>query len=220
MDWNIIKKLNDFETLPDIHTDDTSHGVLLSSSGLIVRDVWMEINKQFPMVTCDDFIIMPNHFHGIINMSGSAGTMKKAGTKPNQNSKGNLNDNLLVGMGGITGIHNPMLSENLGRIIRWFKGKSSRNIRKFNPEFKWQSRFYDHVIHNPEAYQRIVKYMMENPSRWAEDKMRTNKLYYIMKNEAFKQIQFCTGCCAFIRGFRRDGRSFIPVCLCSGFQTR
>ena len=72
--------------------------------------------------------------------------------------------------GGITGKHNPMLGTGLGRIIRWYKGRVTFESRKIDPLFAWQARYHDHIIRNDERYQRIKKYIINNPANWPDDK--------------------------------------------------
>ncbi len=171
-----IQRHDDWEkrvTSADIHD---SHAVLLSPEGIIVRDIWKEISVRFPMASCEDIMIMPDHIHGIINISRSSPTKEKQ--RPMMSPILNLKSaNCNVGkgkflsadhVGGATASHNPMLFGGLSNVIRWFKGKTTFYIRKHIPGFSWQSRFHDHIIRNPDAYRKVVKYMNENPFRWSE----------------------------------------------------
>jgi putative transposase len=72
--------------------------------------------------------------------------------------------------GGATGDKNPMLQENISRIIRWFKGRTSYEIRKQKPDFSWQSRFHDHIIRDAKSFEHIQNYILDNPRKWQEDK--------------------------------------------------
>jgi len=72
--------------------------------------------------------------------------------------------------GGITGIKNPMLSDNLSKIIRWYKGRVSFESHKIQADFAWQPRFHDHIIRNNSSFQRIKNYIYENPAKWTDDK--------------------------------------------------
>ncbi|MFM9825871.1 transposase [Flavobacterium sp.] len=74
------------------------------------------------------------------------------------------------GIGGFAGENNPMLADNISRIIRWYKGRCTFEIRKINPNFGWHPRFHDHIIRNSESFERIKNYIEENPARWEEDK--------------------------------------------------
>lgn len=74
------------------------------------------------------------------------------------------------GIGGFAGANNPMLANNISRIVRWYKGRCTFEMRKVNPNFEWHPRFHDHIIRNSESFERIQTYIEENPARWDEDK--------------------------------------------------
>ena len=68
--------------------------------------------------------------------------------------------------GGFANIKSPMLNNNISRVIRWYKGACTFQIRKSNPKFHWQSRFHDHMIRNPREYHDIAEYIQNNPMNW------------------------------------------------------
>ena len=70
-----------------------------------------------------------------------------------------------VSTGGVTKNNNPMLHHNLSRIIRWYKGRTTFEIRKTNANFAWQTRFYDHIIRDFYSYHRIEEYIQNNPRK-------------------------------------------------------
>ena len=72
--------------------------------------------------------------------------------------------------GGFAGDKNPMLNENISRIIRWYKGRCSFEMRKIHADFEWLSRFHDHIIRDSNEFERIQTYIENNPSKWFEDK--------------------------------------------------
>jgi hypothetical protein len=61
-------------------------------------------------------------------------------------------------------------SKNLASIIRGFKTGVTKNARLIHPDFAWQSRFHDRIIRNNEEFQRISKYIRNNPANWRDDK--------------------------------------------------
>jgi len=61
-------------------------------------------------------------------------------------------------------------SKNLASIIRGYKIGVTKNARKINPDFQWQSRFYDIIIRNQKSFYRISNYIINNPQKWKEDK--------------------------------------------------
>ena len=71
--------------------------------------------------------------------------------------------------GGITGNKNPMLHDNISRIMNWYKGRVAFESHKFNRLFGWQPRFHDHIIRDFDEYQRIKNYIRNNPKNWNRD---------------------------------------------------
>ena len=59
---------------------------------------------------------------------------------------------------------------SLSKIIRWFKGRVSYEIRKNNGIFSWQGRFYDQIVRNDRSLYAIRKYIADNPINWDNDK--------------------------------------------------
>lgn len=127
----------------------------LTPIGQLAQQYWQEIPQQFPFAQLKAFVIMPDHMHGIIIIEGA--------------STDAIN-RVCTGAGGITGAKNPMLSQNLSRIIRWYKGRTTYESRKTNPNFTWQPRFYEHIIRDDRAFKNIANYIYNNPKKWAIDK--------------------------------------------------
>lgn len=147
------------------------------------EEYWIEIVKKFPYVELGNFQIMPNHIHGIliIDKSVAAAAVETRFIASNLGERieddANISETRLIAsvpqndeVGGFSGKNNPMLAGNISRIIRWYKGRCTFEMRKTNPNFGWHSRFHDHIIRNSESFERIQNYIAENPSRWEEDK--------------------------------------------------
>jgi REP element-mobilizing transposase RayT len=64
----------------------------------------------------------------------------------------------------------PMKKFGLGTIIRWYKAKTSKEIRNNNLFFAWQSRYYDEIIFDKERLKVIFNYIKNNPKNWEKDK--------------------------------------------------
>ena len=43
--------------------------------------------------------------------------------------------------------------------------------------FDWQSRFHEHIVRTEETYKTIANYIVNNPSKWAEDSLFKNNIY-------------------------------------------
>ncbi|WP_445457702.1 transposase [Flavobacterium sp. HNIBRBA15423] len=113
---------------------------------------------------------MPNHFHGIIFIGNNAYNGNDAlqcrdalqcVSTENPVSKNKTND-------GYKNQFGPQ-SKNLASIIRGFKSAVTVQARRINPNFGWQPRFHDHIIRNPNAYENISQYIIDNPKKWKED---------------------------------------------------
>lgn len=142
----------------------------LSIPGCLAWHFWRQIPEHQSNVVLDQFVAMPNHVHGIIGITGSNNN-KSVGSSIHRDLKGNS--------GGITQQYNPMLYKNhLGKIIRWYKGRCTFEIRKRRQlHFSWQSRFYDHIIRNENSLNRIREYIANNPLRWQIDREHPGRVH-------------------------------------------
>ena len=162
--------------------------MILNTAGVLAEEYWIEILKQFPYVEFGNFQIMPNHMHGILIIDKSvadaavetrfiASNLDEIIEDESIEDDADSSETRLIAsvpgkeeIGGFAGENNPMLADNISRIIRWYKGRCTFEMRKNNPNFEWHSRFHDHIIRNSESFERIQNYIEENPARWEEDK--------------------------------------------------
>lgn len=178
-----------------------NHQMILSPMGQLAHQIWMEIPVHFPFVRLGAFVVMPNHVHGIIIIDKPEGDGNREGDGNGEgNGEANGTDAInrvptkipiptkisipteipistiipIPTAGGITGPHNPMLHDNLSRIIRWYKGRTSFECRKPHTPFAWQSRFHDHIIRDDRSFETIWNYIVNNPHNWGDDKFHGN----------------------------------------------
>jgi putative transposase len=132
--------------------------IYLSEVGEVGLEEWLNTSKIRPNVFLDDFMIMPNHIHGII------------GIKPEENDFGtNCRDApRRVSTGNKFG---PLQPKSLSSIINHFKGAVKRRCSKNNNEwFQWQSNYYEHIIRDEADYARVKEYIANNPTNWQFDR--------------------------------------------------
>lgn len=153
--------------------------VNLSDFGVIASNLWQEIPDNFDGVEIDEFIIMPNHIHGIIKIT-CRGLINQTPTLM-VNSPTTLITNELES--NISDANNLMKSDKylLGKIIRYFKAKTTKKIRDNNFYFQWQKNYYEHIIKSEESLNSIRIYILNNPSRWILEKQITSD--YKLKNK-------------------------------------
>lgn len=128
--------------------------MVLNGNGVIVQNRWKWLGNQYPYVELDEFIIMPNHTHGIIVIDGC-----------------------LVGTGRDLSLHSQKI-KSLSEIIGAFKTTSSKEIHSNGlVDFKWQRSFYDRIIRNDKSLYQIRKYIHENPMKGERDRNNLDNLW-------------------------------------------
>lgn len=145
--------------------------LIATPEGEIAQQCWLEMFEHFDNAKMDEFVIMPNHMHGIIFIDDP----EQKSARFTQSKQAALEDEeyfLLPPRGGITGDNNVMLTRHsIGKMLRWYKAKCTYKIRnELGKSFEWQGNYYDHIIRNEHEFQRIQNYIMNNPTKWEADK--------------------------------------------------
>ena len=136
----------------------------VSALGQIVEACWVSIPTHFPSTTLDDFVVMPNHVHGIIVLGDTdtppVGAQHAAPAMPDAPEDAGSAHRINVPAG------------SLGAIVRSFKAAATKRIndlRRSPGESVWQRNYYDHIIPDQEGLMRVRAYIANNPARWAFD---------------------------------------------------
>lgn len=130
--------------------------------GKIAKKFWMEIPNHFSHVQLGNFVVMPNHMHGILILEGCPGLSNTLESNKHTKAK-SLTKNEFGGK------NDRWNSGSVGVIVNQYKRIVTINARKLNPIFGWQSLFNDHIIRNSISYERIQKYIENNPKKWQDD---------------------------------------------------
>ena len=138
----------------------------LSEIGKIVQKYWLEIPDHFSFIVLDNFIIMPNHVHGIVVIDNANNVETRQ---------------CLVSTSGMKTINR---FQNQGKhtissIIGAYKSICTKTINKIQNKifFGWQSSFYDHIIRSENELSRIREYIVNNPIKWDSDRNNPENLY-------------------------------------------
>ncbi|MBW7884612.1 MAG: hypothetical protein H3C34_18635 [Caldilineaceae bacterium] len=122
----------------------------LNGAGHVATQCWLAIPEHFPHVELDAFVVMPNHVHGIIMITGNVGA-KNFSPLPR------------------APLRSP--SKTIGSIVRGYKIGVTKWFRQnTNVYTVWQRNYYEHIIRNEASLQRIRDYILTNPARWSEDR--------------------------------------------------
>jgi len=145
----------------------TNEKMQLSDIGKIVESEWLATFEMRPdmNLTMGEFVIMPNHFHAIISIGDNSFNTHRGGGRDAMHCVSTVNC--------VSTAQNKFgpQSKNLGSIVRGFKSGVTKNARIINPDFGWQRNYWEHIVRNENEYQRITQYIMDNPKKWALDKL-------------------------------------------------
>jgi putative transposase len=125
----------------------------LNNEGRIVEAEWENTAIKRSNVILDEFVVMPNHFHGIIAIEKEIGQSSLETTHRVVSTKGSKT----------------LKPGSLGSIVGQFKSKCTKRIWEFNGQFKWQGRFHDRIIRNEKELDNIRAYIHYNPLKWNDD---------------------------------------------------
>lgn len=117
-----------------------------NESSEITERRWSDLPNHYDNCIIDQFVIMPNHFHGII---------------------------ILTNKGDIRGKIHP-LSEMI-RAFKSYSTKEINSLQNSAGRTFWQKNYYDRVIRNEKELERIREYIYFNPLRWYWDKSNFEK---------------------------------------------
>ncbi len=150
--------------------------MVLKDIGLIAQDCWIQIPGHFPFVKLGNYVVMPNHVHGIVVIDKPDDKCNKRNNDPDVSTVSHVETPKLGVSTATTATNrtNPASEKwnpgTLGVIINQYKRAVTIRARKIHVDFAWQSRFHDHIIRNDESFHRISEYIINNPLNWSDDK--------------------------------------------------
>ncbi len=140
--------------------DVIDENMVLNEVGKIVKKRWLWLRENFEYIGLDEFIIMPNHMHGIVIINNNyTEIIPQIGT--------------ILGLSLRRRRHNP-----LSKSINAFKTTSSKKIHQLGISFQWQRSFYDHIINfEKNELENIRDYIKNNPTKWNWDRENINGIW-------------------------------------------
>jgi REP element-mobilizing transposase RayT len=123
--------------------------MILNDTGRMVEGEWLNTPAVRPYVDLDEFVVMPNHFHGIIMIRNEptivGATHRVAPTGPTAGS--------------------------VGAMMAQFKSIATKRMRALgHSSFAWQRNYYEHIVRDEDSLNRIREYILTNPLRWDLDR--------------------------------------------------
>ena len=129
--------------------------VELNNVGRLVYEEWLYTENIRPEVQLDEFVVMPNHIHGIITIRQPEGAVGAHGRAP------------------LHAEHSLLYRKprSLGSLIAGFKASATKRINQLRHtpgQPIWQRNYYEHIIRGETDLNRIRQYIRDNPARWAD----------------------------------------------------
>lgn len=130
-----------------------------SDAGEVVADVWHRLPERYPSAEMDEFVVMPNHFHGIVVLKDRVGAgLALPGSKQKGAASG---------------------APTLGDVVRTFKSLSAVTVNRSLGRQGiplWQRNYYEHVIRDERELHAVREYIRYNPLKWDEDENNPAKV--------------------------------------------
>lgn len=129
-------------------------------AGIMIRKWWLELENKFTSIQLHEFIVMPNHVHGIIQIVEADLCVCP---EPN-----NAIDSETAGAHTGAPLHT---------MVQWFKTMTtndyiqqvkSHDWKRFDGKL-WQRNYHEHIIRNEASYLKIAEYIQTNPQKWLDD---------------------------------------------------
>jgi REP element-mobilizing transposase RayT len=141
----------------------------LSNIGVIADMLWYEIKNHFDIVELGEFVVMPNHVHGIVIINSPVNGPIADGVEtlhatslPSPSSPPPPQTNQFMQF------ISPK-SKSLAAVVRSYKSAVTNHAHRLGYNFAWQRNYYERIVRDEQAYQNISGYIANNPLMWPED---------------------------------------------------
>ena len=146
--------------------------IKLNNLGELVKEEWLKSAEIRKEIKLGEFVIMPNHFHGIVIIDRNAGTINLGANGRSPLQKIHHSSEIQSSKQPIS-----MKPKSLSSLIAGFKSATTKKINMIretpqNPV--WQRNYYDNIIINDESLDKIREYVQNNPLSWENDQLHPN----------------------------------------------
>lgn len=138
----------------------TNATVNLSPIGECANACWSEVPQHHDHIDIDEFVVMPNHMHGIV-VIGGPDRLPELRKREKYKRVAKLND-----------VHPK--ANSLGAVVGSFKSAVTWWCAAKNVEFDWQPRFHDRIIRGKNSLNAVRQYIRDNPANWEKDEFYTS----------------------------------------------
>ncbi len=150
-------------------------GMVLNEAGRMVAELWLRLTEKFPEIVLGEFMVMPNHFHGIICITKTVIREFNNGYTVGAPLAAPAFDLQECNKGAAIAEKQGAASSapTLGKIMRMFKSISAIEVNRIQDRQGrplWQRNYYERIIRDEKELASTSEYIALNPARWAKDK--------------------------------------------------
>ena len=140
--------------------------MILNDAGKMVENEWLKLPNRFQNIQLHEYVVMPNHFHAILEIVGATLVVAQNETVA-QNNIGQPQGIAPTGktVGNMIGAFQSIVT------VEYIRGVKQNNYKPFDGKL-WQRNYWEHIIRNENDYQRIAQYIINNPENWNNDKLK------------------------------------------------
>jgi REP element-mobilizing transposase RayT len=144
--------------------------MILNDAGQMVESEWLKLPERFKNIQLHEYIVMPNHFHAILEIVGATLVVAQKNTVAQNNDKGQPQGIAPTGktVGDMVGAFESITT------VEYIRGVKNKNWKTFDGKL-WQRNYWEHIICNEKSYQTISDYIINNPLKWNDDKFNPDK---------------------------------------------
>jgi len=164
--------------------------MVLNEHGKIVEQCWNDLPNHYDNIELDAYVIMPNHFHGIILITDNVWAIhelprhelprQRQDELPRHELPRQRQDELPIHELPIHELPRQQQKQRqqqrrkmlLPKIVGRFKMNSAKQINQMRntPGISvWQRNYYEHIIRDEKSLENIRNYIINNPLQWYYD---------------------------------------------------
>lgn len=154
----------------------------MSQFGQVVSHYWKRIPSHVAHVELDEWVIMPNHMHGIIVITGRGGASPVGTSSTGALTTGETQLSDPGTPRDAPPLRQPAVQPgSLGAIVGNYKSVTTRRINRLRGTSGapfWQRNYWEQIIRNDASLDRIRAYIRSNPAHWIEDRLHAEKAHW------------------------------------------